>query len=72
MTKFRFVTLDGTREIGLTLEEAHTRLREYAKAHNLDVHIHAGGWEGNAMSSAFAQGTDPLLDTLAVVRKRDL
>jgi hypothetical protein len=69
--KFRFVSYTE-RHTGLTLEEAHAKLREFAQRYGLLVHIHPGGWEGNALSSAYPVGGDMMLDTYAVVRKGDL
>lgn len=67
---WRFVALDGQRETGLTLEAATTMLQQYAKTHNLKLHLHYGSWEGdNVLSSAYPKGGDMMLDALAVVRK---
>ena len=71
MDMFRFVSYTE-RHTGLTLEEAHAMLEAFAKREKLVVHIHEGGWEGNALSSAYPVDGDMMLDAYAVVRKGEL
>jgi hypothetical protein len=69
---FRITGDWGGREIFDRVEDAHARLRAFAAAEGLDVHIHAGGWAGTCCSTAYTRGGDALLDAVAVVRAQRL
>ena len=69
MTTFTFATTDHQQVHGLSHFEAHRRLKAFASANHLDVHVHEGGWAGYAQSTAYVVGGDMLLDAVAYVRK---
>ena len=46
---------------------AHADLAAYAGKHDLRMHIHLGGWEGNALSVAYDDGEDMLFGMQACV-----
>lgn len=64
---FQFATVDGVvttgTQLGMTSE-----LIAFANRYGLLTHIHPGGWAGNAVSTAYPKGGDPLLDAVAAVR----
>ena len=66
--KFIFVTKEGARVSGCTSRFAHKLLLEYAEERGLKVHLHEGGWAGNALSVAYDPHGDMLLDCKAAVR----
>lgn len=65
---FVFTTKEGARITGCTSRAAHKLLLEYAEERGLKLHLHDGGWEGNASSVAYDPDGDMLLDCEAAVR----
>jgi hypothetical protein len=65
-----FVLVSPSKKVSIfnTVEQAHAALVAFAKREGLDVHLHAGGWAGNAYSTAYTKGGSDLLDVVAFVR----